>query len=53
VQIDNLTFFTLGALPNDNFQPKTVIIISGNAGIAVGTNTKFNIQTTVSQRVLD
>lgn len=53
VIIDKLTFYTLGALSNDNLQPKTIIIIAGNAGIARGTKTKFNIQTMVSQRVLD
>ena len=53
VIIDNLTFYTLGALSTDNLQPKTIIIIAGNAGIARGKQTKFNIQTMVSQRVLD
>ncbi|MEX2013985.1 MAG: type II secretion system protein [Parcubacteria group bacterium] len=52
IVIDDLTFYTLGALPGDTFQPKVIIIIKSHAGNEKGRS-DFTLQTLVSQRVLD
>lgn len=54
ITIESLTFYTLGAIAADTFQPKTVIIVRGRVGAtgAKGT-TRFAIQTLVSQRAVD
>lgn len=39
--------------PSDKKQPKVIMIISGSAGVSDKVRTEFNLQTMVSQRVLD
>lgn len=48
ITIDNLKFYVIGSAPGDSQQPRVVITI----GISTGL-TNFNLQTTVSQRLLD
>jgi prepilin-type N-terminal cleavage/methylation domain-containing protein len=54
VSITQLLFFVTGTTPNDNLQPRVVIIVRGTA---TGTNQKsataFSIQTSVTQRGID
>lgn len=53
VNITSLRFIVEGSDPNDNIQPRVVIMIKGTAG---GTGTKsstFSLQTTISQRQFD
>jgi prepilin-type N-terminal cleavage/methylation domain-containing protein len=50
--IEELRFYTLGAIPGDSLQPRVLIIVQGYAG--TGANrTDFALQTLVSQRLLD
>lgn len=51
INIQNLTFYTIGSSSSDNLQPKTVIIVRGTVGTRAIT--RFAIQTLVSQRVID
>lgn len=53
VSIKKFKFYVDGTSPLDNLQPRVVIIIQGTAGIGKKTKTEFNLQTTISQRVLD
>lgn len=53
INIDNLSFFALGALNGDNQQPRVSIVISGTVGEDQKEESEFNIQTSVSQRELD
>lgn len=53
VIIDQLSFYTIGAPAGDNHQPRVTIILRGMAGIKEKVKSHFNIQTTVSQRLLD
>lgn len=61
VRIDDLTFYVSGSKPYipsepdpDTKQPKVTITLKGTMGIeSKGSNSDFNIQTTVSQRKLD
>ena len=53
VIIDQLLFYTKGATIGDKLQPRVTIILRGMAGAKEKTKTYFNIQTTVSQRMLD
>lgn len=50
--IDSLTFYTLGALNPDDFQPKVIMRVKSHAGIG-DDRTDFTLQTMVSQRVPD
>ena len=55
IEIDSLTFFTIGAGNsggNAVLQPKVIIIIRGHAG-AGDSESEFTLQTLVSQRTLD
>lgn len=53
IVIENLQFYVGGAERGDGLQPKVLIIVDGTAGTETGEQTSFNIQTTVSQRLLD
>lgn len=53
VIIDQLSFYTIGAPASDNLQPRVTIILRGMAGIKEKLKSYFNIQTTISQRLLD
>lgn len=53
LKITNLTFYVTGStVINDAFQPKVTITIKGEMGTGKALS-NFNIQTTVSQRMLD
>lgn len=53
VSIKKFVFYVDGTSSSDNMQPRVVIVIQGTAGISEKTKTEFNLQTTISQRVLD
>lgn len=55
VTVQSLTFYVVGAdaVPVNYLQPKVLIEIKGQAGLKSNTQTTFNLQTLVSQRVLD
>ncbi|MBL7045637.1 MAG: prepilin-type N-terminal cleavage/methylation domain-containing protein [Parcubacteria group bacterium] len=53
VNITNMAFYVTGSSAFDTKQPRVVITISGTAGISTKAVTSFNIETTVSQRLLD
>ncbi len=53
VVIEEMKFYVKGAIEGDNKQPKVVIIIRGYVESSKGIKSEFNIQTMVSQRVLD
>jgi prepilin-type N-terminal cleavage/methylation domain-containing protein len=53
VSIEQFVFYVDGTSSSDSMQPRVVMIIQGTAGINEKTKTKFNLQTTISQRVLD
>ena len=53
ITIDDLTFYTLGALTSDTLQPKVIIKIKSHAGTTDIGRSDFTLQTLVSQRVLD
>jgi len=52
IVIDDMTFYTIGALTTDTLQPKVLIKIKSHAGSGVGRS-DFTLQTLVSQRRLD
>lgn len=53
VQISDMRFYVTGAEAGDAIQPLITISIRGEAGVQLATDSRFNIQTTVTQRVLD
>lgn len=53
VVIEDLRFYVVGAGSADTVQPKVVITIRGYAGISARIRSEFNLQTTVTQRLLD
>ncbi|MFA6338438.1 MAG: type II secretion system protein [Candidatus Paceibacterota bacterium] len=53
IVITNMKFYVIGSLPNDNMQPKVVIVLQGFSGDTIRTQSSFSIQTTVSQRIPD
>lgn len=54
VRITNLDFFVTGAeISGDTEQPRVVMVIQGVAGPTPALESEFNIQATVSQRLLD
>jgi prepilin-type N-terminal cleavage/methylation domain-containing protein len=55
VIIDNagMLFYVTGTDPADTIQPTVTISIRGHVGPKVATESRFNIQTTVTQRLLD
>ncbi len=58
VVVNTLMFYTVGAhssrgTPSDNIQPRVIMVVEGVAGTSEALRSEFNIQTTVSQRLLD
>ena len=53
VNIEKLTFYVVGSLAGDNSQPRVTVVLRGTAGIKEKTKANLNIQTTISQRLLD
>lgn len=54
VKIEEMTFYVVGTDPDDNIQPRVVIVVKGKAGTDDNrTVTEFNVQSTAVQRVLD
>jgi len=53
VTINEMKFYTVGTTRGDTSQPRVVMTVQGTAGISTKAQTDFNLQTTVSQRVLD
>lgn len=53
VTIEELAFYVVGTTRGDTDQPRVVMTVRGFAGIGDRAQTNFNLQTTISQRVLD
>jgi prepilin-type N-terminal cleavage/methylation domain-containing protein len=53
VSIDHFQFYVTGAPDSDTLQPRVLMVIRGHIGNTPKTRTEFNLQTTVSQRILD
>jgi prepilin-type N-terminal cleavage/methylation domain-containing protein len=53
VTINEMKFYVTGTTAGDTEQPRIVMTISGSAGIKDATETSFNLQTTISQRLTD
>lgn len=53
VRIEHFRFYVTGAVPGDLDQPQVVMIIQGYAGVTAKVRTDFNLQTSITQRVLD
>ncbi|MDP3726505.1 MAG: type II secretion system protein, partial [bacterium] len=53
ITIQELKFFVRGSTSADQIQPEVLVIVRGIAGVTAKVRTTFNLQTTVSQRLLD
>jgi prepilin-type N-terminal cleavage/methylation domain-containing protein len=53
ILIENFTVYVLGSDPSDSLQPKVLIILRGVTSPSARTTTRFDIQTTVTQRLFD
>lgn len=53
VNITRLTFYVRGAPAHDWIQPRATLILNGTAGIKVQLKSQLNIQTTITQRLID
>lgn len=53
VIISDMRFYVTGSTQGDTQQPRIVMTIKGGAGITASTQTSFNLQTTISQRLTD
>jgi len=53
VVVERLNFYVTGSSSSDNLQPKVLISVAGYAGVKERIRTDFNIQNTVTQRLLD
>ena len=51
--ITSLSFYVVGSPTNDKIQPRVTTILKGTAGIKEKIKSRINIQTTISQRLLD
>ncbi len=57
--ITSLSFYVVGSYirtgppPNDSLQPRVTVILKGTAGIKEKIKSYLNIQTTISQRLID
>jgi|FLOH01.1.fsa_nt_gi prepilin-type N-terminal cleavage/methylation domain-containing protein len=51
--LEDLDFIVVGAPKNDGKQPKVLIIAKGYVGERLKERTYFNLQTTISQRMID
>lgn len=53
VEITSMQFIVTGTTRGNGIQPTATIAIQATAGADPGTNTSYNLQTTVTQRLLD
>ncbi len=53
VNITRLIFYIRGATAGDGFQPRATLILNGTAGAKVKLQSRLNIQTTITQRLID
>lgn len=53
VQIDTLKLFVTGTAKGEGEAPTVTLYIKGNAGAQDGTESEFNIQTTIVQQLFD
>ena len=53
IEIEKLTFYVSGAPDGDNEQPMVVMLMSGVISRGTKIETNFNIQTSITQRILD
>jgi prepilin-type N-terminal cleavage/methylation domain-containing protein len=55
VSISNLTFYVVGSVPGspDNTQPKVTILLNGTVQVTASLQSKFDLQTSVTQRLYD
>jgi prepilin-type N-terminal cleavage/methylation domain-containing protein len=51
--ITSLNFYVVGAPSGDHLQPRVTIVLKGTSGLKTKTKSFLNIQTTISQRLLD
>ncbi len=51
--INALSFYVTGSPTNDKIQPRVTVILKGTAGIKEKIKSHINIQTTLSQRLID
>lgn len=52
VEISEFRFYVTGAAEDDGVQPTITLAVRGAAGVNLEADTSFNIQTTVTQRIL-
>ena len=53
VVIEDFKFYVIGAERSDRLQPRVIMTIRGYAGVSLRAKSNFNLQTMVSQRILD
>lgn len=53
VLVTDLSFYVTGATVGDSIQPKVTILTSGYVPVTETRKTKFNLQTSVTQRIYD
>jgi prepilin-type N-terminal cleavage/methylation domain-containing protein len=53
VSVTNLSFYVTGTPIGDTIQPKVTILVSGYVPVTETRKTKFNLQTSVTQRIYD
>lgn len=53
IYVTSTLFIVTGSTPGDGVQPTVTLMIQSSAGDKTSTDTKFNVQTTVTQRILD
>jgi prepilin-type N-terminal cleavage/methylation domain-containing protein len=51
--ITSLTFYVIGAPADNDLQPRVTIVLKGTSGTKEKVKSYLNIQTTISQRLLD
>ncbi len=53
VTIEDFDFYVVGASASDDLQPRVLIRLDGSTDVAGGTPTRFKVQTTITQRIID
>lgn len=53
VVIENMAFYVVGTTQGDTEQPRIIMTVEGSAGISTRAVTRFSLQSTISQRLLD
>jgi len=53
VNINTMKFYVIGSAPDDNIQPRVLIVVGGSVQVKNETPSSFHLQTTVSERLLD